>query len=82
MFVSIDALGRVVASTVSKVMFLYKATKQTLIEPKKTETKYYAIASKFKSELNQQAGINDHVTMVAVGNQENVVVFAVNQSKN
>jgi hypothetical protein len=52
MFVSVDTLGRVVLTAVSKVMFMFKSTKQVLIEPRKNESKFYSIAARFKSDLH------------------------------
>lgn len=52
MFASVDTLGRVVLTAVSKVMFMFKSTKQPLIEPKKNESKYYSLSARFKSDLH------------------------------
>ena len=81
MFASVDTLGRVVLTAVSKVMFMFKSTKQQLIESKKTESKYYSIAARFKSDLHPQMKLNDCVTLLAVANTDRVLIFAVNQTK-
>ena len=81
MFVSVDTFGRVILTAVSKVMFMFKSTKQILIEPKKTESKYYSIAARFKSDLHPQLKLNDCVTLLAVANAEKITIFAVNQTK-
>ena len=52
MFASVDSLGRVVLTSLSKVMFMFKSSKLALIEPKsEQESKYFSLAAKFKSDL-------------------------------
>jgi hypothetical protein len=51
MFISIDTNGRVLVNTIQKVMFLLQATKSVLAEPKRGETKFYSIATRFTTDL-------------------------------
>jgi len=54
MFVSADKDGKVIVNTISKVMFIYKASKLVIAEPRKGEPKAFSIACRFKSSLHPQ----------------------------
>lgn len=81
MFLSVDREGKVIVNSISKVMFIYKSSKYTLAEASKHESKYFSISCRFRSFLHPQAKINDLVTLVAVGNEQKVMIFAINNSK-
>ena len=52
MFVSIDNDGKVVVTTVEKILFVFNASKHVIIDPKKNTMKqmpiFQSIACKFK----------------------------------
>ena len=52
MFVSIDINGKVLVNTIQKVMFMYKASKNVLLETKRGESKYQSLATRFSSDLH------------------------------
>jgi len=81
LFMSIDKEGKVVINSVTKVMFIYKASKFIVIEPSKNEPKFLSLECRFKSSLHPQIKLNDLVTLVAVGNQEKVLILAITAGK-
>ena len=81
MFMSVDKEGRVIINTVQKVMFIFKAYKNVIIEPDKTQSKFYSMDARFRSPLHPQFKLNDLVTLVAIGNYEKILVLAITQSK-
>ena len=68
LFISIDTNGKVLINSISKTMKIYMASKHTLCEQKKGESKYQQLSCRFSSALHPQQKINDLVTLVAIGN--------------
>jgi hypothetical protein len=52
MFISIDTDGKVLVNTIQKSMFLYKSSKQSLIEPKKGESRFFSVSTRFRSSTH------------------------------
>lgn len=77
MFMSVDKEGRVIINTVQKVMFIFKAYKNVIIEPDKAKSKFYSMDARFRSPLHPQYKLNDLVTLVAIGNYQKVLVLAI-----
>ena len=50
MFISIDSEGRVIINTVEKILFVLKASKHTIVDPKKTGIKppFQSLACRFQ----------------------------------
>jgi len=59
-------------------MFNYKSTKQVLIEPQQNEARYFSLSARFKSDLHPAKNMNDCATLLAVGNDDRVLIFALN----
>ena len=81
MFISIDQNGKVVINFISKVVFIFKSTKQILVEPAKGAPKFLALGCRFRSVLHPQIAINDFVTLVAIGSSNQVIVLAITKEK-
>lgn len=62
-------------------MFMYKAYKLVLIEPKKGEAKFEGVATRFRSELHPQSKFNDQVCLIAIASVDIVLVYAVSQTR-
>lgn len=77
MILSVDANGRVVVTAITKAGQKYTVTKQSLIEPKKLESRYYALAARFRPKLKPESKGNDYVTLIAVANKDRVLIFAI-----
>jgi hypothetical protein len=75
MFVSIDAEGYVIITSIVKIMIVYKVTRHVAIDP---ITSYFHIFSsmsaRFTSSLHAQ-GIYDNLPMVAIGCRDSVLIF-------
>lgn len=67
MFISIDAHGRVIINSITKILFVLKATKHIIIDPiKYTGSPFTSVSPRFKSLHGY--GIYDDVPLVALAN--------------
>ena len=81
MFISIDSEGRVILSYISKILFVLKVSKLTIIEPEKHKGPVYnSIACRFASGLHPTEGFDD-IPLVAIGSAKETMVFEARTSK-
>lgn len=75
MFISIDKEGKVLINTISKVLFVMKASKHIVVDPAKYNGPVYcSIACRFRSQMHG-TGIYDDMAMLALGNAKSVVIM-------
>lgn len=76
MFISVDLDGKVVQTTVSSLGFGMSYTNNTIfIDPIKQPSSYCTIAPRMSSSKYPIEFEDDNVTLVAVGNKEEVTIW-------
>lgn len=76
MFISIDAHGRVVINSITKILFVLKASKHVIIDPSKyTGSPFTSVSPRFKSLHGQ--GLYDDLPLVALSNPDVVYIVEV-----
>lgn len=80
MYISIDINGMVIVNEVTKVGPVFYADDRILVNPKKYQgPKFQTVATKFFRPEYLQTPLIDLSTMIALGSEESIVVFAINK---
>ena len=76
MFISIDQQGKVVINSITKILFVLKASKHIVVDPTKYNGPLFSsISCRFRSIHGQ--GLYDDMAIVAIGSTESTIIMEV-----